>query len=243
MDKQILDNNLLIATSHKRDGDINARLLDKVTYHNNRDNLFEKLHLDPDQHIGMGLVHGSQVRVVDKTTFKKYQVKRIPETDGLITNLSYVTLLLSTADCIPLALYDKKTKAFGLCHVGWRGAMEKIYLHAILKMSAEFGTKTKDLAVWLGPAIQSCCYIRDKPPTQRSLPEWQPYITSKADNWHIDYVTFVYDSLLDIGISKSNITNSGECTCHSKADWYSYARHQQSGETDGRFATIVRLLE
>ena len=140
-------------------------------------------------------------------------------------------------------MFDKKTKAFGLCHVGWRGAMEKIYLHAILKMSAEFGTKTKDLAVWLGPAIQACCYTRDKPPTQRSLPEWQPYITRKADNWHIDYVTFVYDSLVDIGIKKSNILNSGECTCHNKTDWYSYSRHLESGETDGRFATIVRLLE
>lgn len=202
--------------------------------------ILAKSNLDRATIIEMNQVHGSHVIVIDKKLVNAMSGQKIPNTDGMITNLKHTPLMIKTADCIPLVLYDPNNHAVGVCHVGWRGAMQKIHLVALLKMTNLYKSKLQSIKVWLGPAIQSCCYTLTKPPNQRHLPEWQPYITSKKDLWHVDYVQFVIDSLIDAGVKKSNIINSGQCTYHQK-QWYSYARAQQTGETDGRFATFVTL--
>ena len=43
--------------------------------------------------------------------------------DGLITNLPGVVLSVRTADCIPVLLADRKRKAIGAFHAGWRGTI------------------------------------------------------------------------------------------------------------------------
>ena len=63
------------------------------------------------------------------------------EGDALITNIPNVPLLIFTADCVPIAIIDKKNKAIGLAHAGWRGTYDEIAKKTIEKMKENYSTK------------------------------------------------------------------------------------------------------
>ena len=54
--------------------------------------------------------------------------------DGLITDLPGVVLTVRTADCIPVLLADRKRKAVGAFHAGWRGTFARIVEKGIGEM-------------------------------------------------------------------------------------------------------------
>jgi len=241
MRKIKLHQNLLISLSDKSDGNIDYRFSPKAEVKSNRHKIFKYLNLST-QVVEVEQIHGSQVSFIDQKTAIKFPGKQIPKSDGMVTNLTKSALMTRLADCIPIVLYDPQNHAVGLIHAGWRGAIQKIHLHAIIKMTNHFNSKPTKLKAWLGPALQSCCYTTNKPPTQRVLPEWQSFISQKNKTWHIDYPGSVIDSLINVGVNKTNIVNSNQCTGHDKKQWFSYQRHKKTNESDGRFVVIVKLL-
>ena len=46
--------------------------------------------------------------------------------DALITNEPNVCIGVSTADCVPVIMYDAEHKAIAVAHAGWRGTVENI---------------------------------------------------------------------------------------------------------------------
>jgi polyphenol oxidase len=87
--------------------------------------------------------------------------------DGLITNVPGIALAIMTADCFPVLLVDKKNKAVGAFHAGWRGTVQRIAEKGVGIMRHEFGTRPRDVLAAIGPGIQQCCYevgeeVKDK---------------------------------------------------------------------------------
>lgn len=78
--------------------------------------------------------------------------------DGLITNIPGIALAILTADCFPVLLVDRKNKAVGAFHAGWRGTMQRIAEKGLGIMRHEFGTRPQDVCAAIGPGIQQCCY-------------------------------------------------------------------------------------
>jgi polyphenol oxidase len=78
--------------------------------------------------------------------------------DGLITNLSNIALAVQTADCLPVLLVDRKNRAIGAFHAGWRGTLKRIVEKGLGRMRREYGTRPQDALVVIGPGIQKCCY-------------------------------------------------------------------------------------
>ena len=78
--------------------------------------------------------------------------------DGLITNEAGVCLVTSYADCIPLFFVDPVSKSIGLSHSGWRGTVGKIGISTVQMMTAEFGSRPKDIIAFIGPGICMDCY-------------------------------------------------------------------------------------
>ncbi len=78
--------------------------------------------------------------------------------DGLITNMPGVVLTVRTADCIPVLIADRKRKAVGAFHSGWRGTFARIVEKGIGEMRAKFGSEPKDLLAAIGPGVHRCCY-------------------------------------------------------------------------------------
>lgn len=78
--------------------------------------------------------------------------------DGLITNVPGIALAIFTADCFPVLLVDRKNKAVGTFHAGWRGTVQRIAEKGLGIMRREFGTRPQDVWAAIGPGIQQCCY-------------------------------------------------------------------------------------
>lgn len=238
MKKVSWDKNLLVVVSDKSDGNFSYKYGDKGEVNKDKQEFFKVYDLDSRQVVEVEQVHGSGVVVVGKGDAGI----TVPKMDGLVTDDKEVSLMLKIGDCIPVVIYDPKNHATGLFHSGWRGTIEKIFLHGLVKLGNEYGTSPGEVKVWLGPSIQKCCYVADKPPTQRVLPEWNQFIEKKDGKWLVDMVAFTRKTLVDIGVQEDRIISSGECTFHNKEDWFSFARHKETGEQDGRFAVVVKLL-
>jgi len=78
--------------------------------------------------------------------------------DGLITSIPGLLLGIQTADCLPVILVDRKNRAVGVFHAGWRGTVKRIVEKGVGEMHRHFGTRPRDLKAAIGPGIQGCCY-------------------------------------------------------------------------------------
>lgn len=78
--------------------------------------------------------------------------------DGLITNVPGIALAVMTADCFPVLLVDRRNRAVGAFHAGWRGTVKRIAEKGLGIMRHEYGTRAKDVIAAIGPGIQQCCY-------------------------------------------------------------------------------------
>lgn len=78
--------------------------------------------------------------------------------DGLVTNIPGIVLGVQTADCFPVLLVDRKNRAIGAFHAGWRGTLQRIATKGLGIMRHEYGSDPKDVWAAIGPGIQKCCY-------------------------------------------------------------------------------------
>jgi YfiH family protein len=78
--------------------------------------------------------------------------------DGLVTDAPRLLLAIQTADCMPVLLVDRKRKAVGAFHAGWRGTLARIVEKGVGAMRLHFGSQPADLRAAIGPGIASCCY-------------------------------------------------------------------------------------
>ena len=72
--------------------------------------------------------------------------------DALVTAQPHVCIGISTADCVPVLLYDPKHRVIGAAHAGWRGMVGHILAHTIERMRT-LGTNPRDLRTVVGPCI------------------------------------------------------------------------------------------
>ncbi len=89
------------------------------------------------EHCGMGII----------------KERSFSDMDALITDEPGVCLVTGHADCLPLYFVDRKNKAIGLAHAGWRGTAKDIAGNVIREMNVQFGTKPEDLVAFIGPGI------------------------------------------------------------------------------------------
>ena len=72
--------------------------------------------------------------------------------DALATAQPRVCIGISTADCVPVLLYDPKHRVIGAAHAGWRGMVGHILAHTI-ELMRTLGTNPRDLRAVVGPCI------------------------------------------------------------------------------------------
>lgn len=112
---------------------------------------FRQIHLARQVHGVEGFVVGANA-VDDKKPLVPY------EADYLMSNEKGRALVVLTADCLPLVLYDRRVQAFAVVHAGWRGTVAGIVPNAVRTLHNEYGTDPSDLRVFFGPCAKVCCY-------------------------------------------------------------------------------------
>ena len=68
-------------------------------------------------------IHSNKLIYLNKNfKMKKKRVKA----DAIITNQEKLPIGVLTADCVPILIYDNKSKIVGAIHAGWKGAYKGI---------------------------------------------------------------------------------------------------------------------
>ena len=99
--------------------------------------------------------HTNRVVLVDKALMEMDSSERyahLQNVDALVTALPHVCIGISTADCVPVLLYDPKHRVIGAAHAGWRGMVGHILAHTIERMRT-MGMNPRDLRAVVGPCI------------------------------------------------------------------------------------------
>ena len=174
--------------------------------------------------------HSSNIKIVNSSA--SYQ-----DTDGLISTSKIYSLGILVADCIPVFLFDSKTKYFGLVHSGWRGTVSKITNKAI-NLFVSFGSKAEDIQLVLGPAIGHCCFEIEEDIAHLFKPKFLSKKNSKKFSY--DLKNAVIDDLILIGVEGKKIINDDQCTfCNSKS-FFSYRRQKDSA---GRMLALMGWID
>ena len=164
--------------------------------------------------------------------------------DGLVTDVPHLLLAVQTADCLPVLLVDRKRRAVGAFHAGWRGTLARIVEKGVGAMRLYFGSEPADLRAAIGPGIAACCYavgeeVRDRFRAQfaysgglfREATQSDPvrekypllFMTARAPGHSEAGRTIYLDlreasrrQLIAAGLGASNITVVNFCTaCHT----------------------------
>ena len=171
----------------------------------------------------MEQVHKDTIKIVDKNESATFS-----RCDGLITGVKGVALCVMVADCMPILFYDKKAEVVAVAHAGREGVRLKIANRVVQKMRDDFGAK--DIEVFIGPSIKSCCYEVKSD----VLDGFEGYYQKREGRFYLDIRQKCKDDLEKIGVAV--IKQEDICTCCDKR-YYSYRRE---GKT-GRFVGAIKL--
>jgi len=184
--------------------------------------------------------------------------------DGLITNTPGLLLAILTADCLPVILVDKKNRAIGVFHAGWRGTVKRIVEKGVGEMQRYFGSDPRNMIAAIGPGVQACCYqvgaeVRQKFEAQfayaaelfREVKESDPvrekypmlFLTARAPghselpvSLFLDLVQANRRQLIDADVPAKNIDASSPCTA-CRTDLL-FSHRAEKGVT-GRLMAVV----
>ena len=139
---------------------------------------------------------------------------------ALVTNQKKLPLVIRTADCISLVIYDKEKKVLATVHSGWRGTLNGIVNNTIDTMINKFNCNPSNIEAYLYPSIRNCHFEVDNDVYQLFKLKYNDYITKKDTKYLIDLQSIVKSQLTLLGITK--ITDSNICTYCNNDKYYSY---------------------
>ena len=158
------------------------------------------------------------------------------------SNIPNTPLLIFTADCVPIAIIDKKNKAIGLAHAGWRGTYDAIAKKTIEKMADNYNTNPKDLVCIIGPSIGPCCYEVSKDLVEKFNMNFtnstEKFYTIEEDKYKLDLWKVNEHILRECGVKDENIINLNLCTSCNSDKFHSYRKHNKTQE---RIGTILQI--
>ena len=168
------------------------------------------------------------------------------DVDGLITDRPGVTLVTFFADCVPLYFLDRKRRAIGLAHSGWRGTVNRMGQAVLSAMEKEYGTDPADVTACIGPSICQDCYevgeevIAEFAAAFRE--EHHPALFYKKENgkYQLDLWEANRIVLREAGVPETGISVTDICTHCNPELLFS---HRTSADRRGNLCAVLCLKE
>lgn len=187
--------------------------------------------------------HGTGILSIDDTYLTSPADQRrqlLQGIDATLTDQSGICLCVSTADCIPVLLYDPRHHAIAAIHAGWRGTVQSITSRTLQRMHTLYGTDGADLLACIGPGISLLAFeVGDEVYNafrQAGFP--MERIARKESKWHIDLPEANRLQLLEFGVPPRAIEMCGICTYTRCDDFFSARR---LGAQSGRILTGILM--
>jgi YfiH family protein len=178
--------------------------------------------------------HGDHVAILEEGNFQANGgFHCLPDTDAVITNIKDLTLLVMSADCLPIFFHAGNW--IGLAHAGWRGAQKKIALKTLAFLLKEAKVRPSEVRVAFGPSIGKTAYEVGK--------EFKRYFPRKS--LHRRHGKLYFDlagenkrQLLLEGVCPKNIVDHEICTFRENEHFYSFRKEKEAA---GRILSFIRL--
>lgn len=147
----------------------------------------------------------------------------IKDGDALITDRTKTAIGVFTADCVPVILVDTRKGAIAAIHSGWKGTKALIVSKTIERLQEKYGSRTKDISVYIGPHIGGCCYEVSNELIEEFTSEDIYSNIEISTNNKLDLEKCILVQLREKGIKEENIFTTNTCTaCNKQYELYSY---------------------
>ncbi|KKS98575.1 MAG: hypothetical protein UV73_C0001G0096 [Candidatus Gottesmanbacteria bacterium GW2011_GWA2_43_14] len=150
-------------------------------------------------------IHSGNISVASR---KKYY----EGCDGIIASEGR-SLIIRTADCLPLLFFSTGKKLIGAVHAGWRGLSAGILQNAVRKLK-DLGADVSELQVAIGPHIRRCCYQVGSELIEnftRKIPGVK-FFEERHQSFYLDLSVVAQRQLSDAGLSAGNMEDTAICT-------------------------------
>lgn len=178
-------------------------------------------------------VHGTEVRRIDAPPSEV-----IEGVDAVMTDVPGLCIGVSTADCIPILLYDARHHAACAVHAGWRGTVKRILHRAVAAMTDAYGCIPSEMKAVIGPGISLESFeIGDEVYEQFADAGFEMGVLArKYSKWHIDLPLCNRLQLETLGVK--DIMTSTVCTYKDFSHYFSARR---LGVQSGRVFSGIML--
>ncbi|MEA4975957.1 MAG: peptidoglycan editing factor PgeF [Paludibacter sp.] len=184
----------------------------------NLQQLAGEINISPEKILIPYQVHGREVRKIDAEFIQsdsKKQAELLHGIDALVTNIPGICIGVTTADCVPVFLYDTAKQVVAVAHAGWRGTCAKIASKTIHLMVSEFNCKPEDVHAVIGPSISVHAYqVGEELHTafQKAGFPVEEIFTSKDTGLYLDLWKANEFQLLSEGVINCHIAIANRCT-------------------------------
>ena len=178
--------------------------------------------------------HSDRVACIDSHFMKMHSKERkhaLHGADAVLTNLPHICIGVSTADCIPILMYDSSKHTVAAVHAGWRGTVAHIVEKSIAAMTVRYGCKPGDIQTVIGPGISLEAFEIGNEVYDAFCKAGFPmskiakrYPSDCDEKWHIDLWEANRIALLTSGVKNENIHTAGICTFANHKDFFSARR-------------------
>lgn len=167
---------------------------------------------------------------------------RLADTDALVTDEAGICLLVMSADCVPVLLYDPCKRVIAAVHAGWRGTVGGIVSAAVQRMVGDYGCCPGHIIAGIGPSIGVCCFevgeevaavFSERYPLHANIVSAAQEGKKRINLWEANRF-----ELLSAGVAEAHIEVAGMCTCCGNERFFSYRRE---GKAAGRFGAGIML--
>lgn len=194
--------------------------------------------------------HTTNIRVVTEDDRGKGPAKKRDYTDidGLITDVPGIILGTFHADCPPIYFVDKKGRAIGLSHSGWKGTQGKIAKKTVQALYSNYGVEAGDLVCAIGPSICGDCYeigsdVADefsKAFSEKELRDYHILIPYPEGKYRLFLWNAIRLTLIQAGVKESDIIVTDLCTRCNPDIFFSHRVH---GEKRGNLCAFLSLRQ
>lgn len=155
--------------------------------------------------------------------------------DAIVSDVKDVVMGISTADCIPVIVYDSAHHVAAAIHAGWKGTRLRIVTKAIEEMQRLYGTEPSLCTAAIGPGISQESFEVGQEVVDAFVEagfDMSRYVIMKAKP-HIDLKAINLDLLTEAGLQAENVFVS-EIDTFTDEDYFSARREQRGMVKCGR---------
>ena len=143
------------------------------------------------------------------------------DTDGIFTNNKNHSLIVRTADCLPIFFIHQNDNIFGVLHAGWKGLKNEIIIESA-NLLKNYVDDLSEMIVFIGPSISQKNYE-----VKNEFINYfgSSFIKNVDDKLFCNLKEIAKSQLNEIGITR--VIDSNQCTFENK-NYHSFRRNKTS---------------